>query len=93
MKEQIAQKLISTLIPGIVGYLRSEIVPLISSAETPLQVSAFDMNRIKHLIGESIWQGGLPVVANKPSLSKLGSYQNPFSKALSSLTATESTTG
>jgi hypothetical protein len=49
------------------------------------------MGRIKQLIGESIWQLGLPVMANKST--KLPSYQNPFSKALSSLTASESVAG
>ena len=49
------------------------------------------MSRIKQLIGESIWQMGLPVMANKPT--KIQGYQNPFSKALSSLTASESVAG
>jgi hypothetical protein len=44
-------------------------------------------------MGESIWQNGLPIVSLKPASQKFSSYQNPFSKALSSLTATESVTG
>jgi len=51
------------------------------------------MKRIKLLIGESIWQSGFPVLSNKPTLQTLKSYQNPFSKALSSLTATDSIAG
>jgi hypothetical protein len=74
IKEKIAQKLISIVLPSIASYLRNEMVPLISQAEAPLSISNFDMNRIKQLIGESIWQMGLPVITNKHSTGKLNSY-------------------
>lgn len=75
------------------NYLRSDIVPLVQDADSPLQISDIDVSRICKLMGESIWQMGLPIVSLKPASQKITSYQNPFSKALSSLTATESVTG
>ena len=42
------------------------------------------MTRIKKIIGESIWQAGLPVVSFKLNL-------NPFTKALSTTTITTAT--
>ena len=39
------------------------------------------MQRIKKLIGESVWQGGVPLL-------KTTSYINPFAKALSSSAST-----
>ena len=79
--------------PKIVKYLRSDVVPLVLDPESPLEISDIDVSRICKLMGESIWQMGLPIVSLKPAPQKLSSYQNPFSKALSSLTATESVTG
>ena len=69
--EKKVQLCISSVIPQIATYLRQEVAPLLSDA-SPIDISFFDMARIKKMIGESIWQSGVPVVASlHPKLTSI----------------------
>lgn len=84
--DQQTQDLLKQVLPEIATYLRTEIAPLLAPTGELATISIFDMARIKKLIGESIWQGGAPLL--KPAES---SYINPFAKALSTNADTVST--
>ena len=79
--DALTQALLKQVLPEIATFLRTEIAPLLAPSGDPVSISTFDMQRIKKLIGESVWQGGVPLL-------KTTSYINPFAKALSSSAST-----
>ena len=69
--------LLKTVIPHVSSYLRQEVAPRVPSAELPVFISQFNIDKIKKTIGDSLWQNGVKI------LPKDEMALNPFSKALS----------